>query len=87
MGYSVRTSEFGKMSEKDKARAVSELARRAFESNGQAGQIDARIDEFERRYGFDSRQLLQALTEGRLSETDEIADWLWLLNFRSNRVS
>ncbi len=83
MGYSVRTSEFGKMSEKDKARAVSELARRAFESNGQAGQID----EFERRYGFDSRQLLQALTEGRLSETDEIADWLWLLNFRSNRVS
>jgi hypothetical protein len=88
MSYSVSTSEFGKMSEKERTEAVRRLARGAFESsNGQAGEIDRQIDEYERRFGFDSRHLMELLMEGEISETDEVSDWLWLLNFRRERVS
>ena len=88
MTYSVSTSEFGKMSDKERAEAVRKLAHGAFESsNGQSGEIDAQIDEFERRYKLKSSELLQLLAEGELSETDEISDWLWLLNFRKGRLS
>ena len=88
MGYSVKIAEFSEMSEEARAEAVHKLVQGAFAaSNGQSGHIDAQIDEFEREYGFDSRHLLKELSEGRLSETDEISDWLWLLNFRRDRVS
>ena len=88
MAYSVSTSEFGKMSERERAEAVRKLARGAFESsNGQAGEIDAQIDEYERKYNFDSRHLMELLMKGELEETNEISDWLWLLNFRRERVS
>ena len=83
MPYSVSTSEFGRMSEKQKAEAVSKLVRAAFKSpNGQAKQLDAQIEEFERQYGITSKRLLEELSAGRRKETDKISDWLWLLNLR-----
>src|SRR5947209_4796748 len=83
VSYSISTSEFGKMSKRQRAEAVKRLARGAFESsNGQAGEIDAQIDEYERKFGYNSRHLMELLIEGKLSETDEVSDWLWLLNFR-----
>jgi hypothetical protein len=88
MAYSVSTSEFGKMSDKEKAEAVRKLARGAFESpNGQTGEIDAQLDDFEAKYGFDSRELVRRLAAGEETETDAISEWLWLLNFRRERVS
>lgn len=88
MAYSIGTSEFREMDEKQRAEAVKRLARGAFESsNGQAGEIDRQIDEYERKYKFDSRRLMELLMEDELTETDEISDWLWLLNFRRERVS
>ncbi len=88
MAYSLGTSEFREMDEKQRADAVRRLARGAFESsNGQAGEIDRQIDEYERKYEFDSRRLMELLMEDELTETDEISDWLWLLNFRRERVS
>lgn len=76
------------MDGKQRADAVRRLARGAFESsNGQAGHIDAQIDDHERLHGFDSRRMMEMLMEGELTETDEISDWLWLLNFRRERVS
>jgi len=86
--YSVSTSEFGKMSDKEKAEAVRKLARGAYESrNGQFAEIDAQIDEYERKYEFDSSIMLEQLAAGKITETDEISDWLWLLNFRRERLS
>lgn len=88
MAYSVSTSELREMSEKQRAEAVRRLAHGAFESsNGDAGHIDAQIDEYEARYGFDSRELTRLLMAGEQQETDEVSDWLWLLNFRRERVS
>jgi hypothetical protein len=88
MAYSVSTSEFGKMSEKERAEAVRKLARGAFESsNGQVSEIDAQIDRYEDKFGFDSRHLMELLANDAVEETDEISDWLWLLNFRKERVS
>ncbi len=88
MAYSVSTSEFGQMTKKEKAEAVRKLARGAFESSdGQVGEIDRQIDEYERKYGFDSRRLIELLIEGELTETNEVSNWLWLLNFRRERVS
>lgn len=88
MAYSVSTSEFGKMSDKEKAEAVRKLARGAFESsNGQPSEIDAQIDEFERMHKLSSREMLEWLASGELTETDEISEWLWLLNFRRERLS
>lgn len=88
MTYSVSTSEFGKMDEKQRAEAVRQLAHGAFESsNGQAGEIDRQIDAYERQYGFDSRELVRRLAADEETETNEVSDWLWLLNFRRERVS
>ena len=88
MSYSVSTSEFREMDEKQRAEAVRRLAHGAFESsNGQAGQIDAQIDAYENKYGFDSRELMKRLMAGEQDETNEVSDWLWLLNFRRERVS
>lgn len=88
MTYSVSTSDFGKMDEKGRAEAVRRLARGAFESsNGQAGEIDRQIDEYEHKYGFDSRELIRRLAAGEETETSEVSEWLWLLNFRRERVS
>jgi len=88
MSYSVSTSEFGKMSDKERAEAVRKLARGAFESsNGQPSEIDAQIDEFERLHKINSRELLELLAEDKITETDEISEWLWLLNFRRERLS
>jgi hypothetical protein len=88
MSYSVSTSEFGKMSDKERAEAVRKLARGAFESsNGQPSEIDAQIDEFERLHKINYRELLELLAEDKITETDEISEWLWLLNFRRERVS
>lgn len=88
MTYSVSTSEFGKMDENERAEAVRRLARGAFESrNGQSAEIDAQIDEYERRYELDSSEMLEQLAAGKITETDEISDWLWLLNFRRERLS
>jgi hypothetical protein len=88
VAYSVSTSEFRQMTEKEKAEAVKKLARGAFESSDRhAGEIDRQIDEYERKYGFDSRRLMELLMEGELTETNEVSDWLWLLNFRRERVS
>ena len=88
MPYSVSTSEFGKMDEKERAEAVKRLARGAFESsNGQAGEIDRQIDAYEERYGFDSRKLTERLVSGEQQETEEVSDWLWLLNVRRESVS
>jgi len=88
MAYSVSTSEFGKMSEKERAEAVRKLARGAFESsNGQVSEIDAQIDRHEDKFGFDSRRLIELLANDAIEETDEVSDWLWLLNFRKERVS
>ena len=88
MSYSVSASEFGKMSEQEKAEAVRKLARGAFESsNGRAGEIDDRIDALEDEYGFDSRELIERLEAGKETETEAISEWLWLLNFRRERLS
>ncbi len=89
MTYSVRLSEFRKMNERQRADAVRRLARGAFESSSgpEAGEIDRQIDEYERKYGFDSRHLVKLLIEDELTETNEISDWLWLLNFRRERLS
>ena len=88
MAYSVSTSEFRKMDKEQRDEAVRRLARGAFESsNGHAGEIDRQIDEYERKYGFDSRELMRRLMAGEQDETNDVSDWLWLLNFRRERVS
>ena len=88
MTYSVSTSEFGKMDERERAEAVRRLAHGAFESsNGHAGEIDRQIDAYERQYGFNSRELMERLMAGEQEETNDVSDWLWLLNFRRERVS
>ncbi len=83
MPYSVSTSELSKMSEEQRAEAVSKLVQGAFEShNGRRRRIDDEIKQFELKYGITSEQMLKELSEGRLRETDAISDWLWLLNLR-----
>jgi hypothetical protein len=76
------------MSEKKRLEALRELARRAHESaDGKPDEIDEQIDEYERRYELDSRTMLELLAAGEIAETDEISDWLWLLNFRRDKLS
>lgn len=83
MNHSVRMSEFREMSEDQRAEAVNELVRTAFESpNGQTERLDTEIREFELRYEVSSERLIEELYEGVCTETADIARWLWLLDLR-----
>jgi hypothetical protein len=83
MPYSVGMTEFREMSEAQRAEAVSKLVGGAFESeNGQAAELDAQIEEYERKYGLPSEHMLRKLAEGEIQETSEICSWLMLLHIR-----
>lgn len=63
---------------------IVEGARRP--ANGKVEEIDAQIREFERLYELPSEDMVASVSNGTLTETDEVASWLMLIDLRE-RVS
>jgi len=72
------------MSEEQTVEAVNKLVSDALSesADGEAKRLERELHALEDKYGFDSLCLLHKLSSGEVKETDEIADWLWLLNLR-----
>lgn len=86
MGYTVKLTELGQMTQNEQAEVLTELVASAqSKRNGQAAILSARIRTYEQRYEMSSSTLLAGLKHGGLKETADIATWLFLLNARDNR--
>ena len=80
---SVRLSELRGLSQEERTRRLSSLARAAFAApNGEVEKLDARIRVFECKYEKRSDHMLQDFNEGKIRETADIASWLVLLRAR-----
>ena len=55
-------------------------------SNGFGAATTARIRAFEQRYEISSETLLDELRTGRRKETAEVAEWLFLLQLKSQEA-
>lgn len=83
MAHAVRISELYSLTPSEREAALARLIEEALRpSNGGEASIDARIREFELRYEMSSEELLKRLEGEQQAETDEIAEWLFMLQFR-----
>lgn len=73
------------MTAEDRTKALTALTDAARRDGAEMHSIlEARVRQFEMRYTLTSTEMLRALTDGRLSETPDIAEWLFLLNALSS---
>ena len=85
MAYHYRLSELATLPVAERQRALERLVESAKSGrNGQASLLNERIRRFELRYEMHSDDLRAKLRAGELSETAEIAQWLFLLAAREN---
>jgi hypothetical protein len=82
-----RFSDLARMSPEDQSAVLVAVARRASAPvSGARVVLDSRIRDYEIRYEMTSAELRARLAAGGQRETTEIADWLFLLDARDNRV-
>lgn len=88
MGYAIKTRELAGMMPGERTLVLEEVVAAAkAPRNGQAAVIDNRIRQFEERYERTSDELIRGLADGKIRETAEIAQWLFWLDIRANRVN
>ena len=83
---SIKLNALAALSEREREQVLTELIQSArLPRNGQASALDARIREYEIRFEMTSEELHEQLRAGRLIETAEIAQCLFLLDARDDR--
>ncbi len=87
MSHQVRMSELSNMDPGQRTRALESLVRATRSGRVNSSALDARIRKLEQRYEISSADLRKQLREGRMKETAEIAEWLFLLDARPDCVS
>ena len=81
----IKLNALAALSEREREQVLTELIQSArLPRTGQASALDARIREYEVRFEMTSEELHQQLRAGRLRETAEIAQWLFLLGARDD---
>ncbi len=85
MANAIRVHDQQSLSPSDRNQAIKALVNEAVApiSGGQAYAIKARIHQFEARYEFPSEQLSARLREGRIAETADVAEWLFVLRLKT----
>jgi hypothetical protein len=84
MAYKVTDAALLKMKPAARKKALTRLVEDArAPRNGQAGEIDTLILQYELRYEMSSSELLKRLANRTQRETADIADWLFWLNVRN----
>ncbi len=80
MPYRITLSELALLNEEDRDRALTSLVDAARRDGAEMRSIlEARVRRFEAQYKLTSEAMLVELGEGRLAETPDIAEWLFLL--------
>jgi hypothetical protein len=83
----VRLSDLARMAPGERSGVLMALTAEAHaETTGGRQVLGSRIKEYEVRYELSSADLRRRLAAGEQRETAEIADWLFLLDARDNRV-
>lgn len=79
----LRTSKLAKMTARERDRALGDLVAAArAPRNGQAAGIDARIAEYEQKYGMTSETMRARFAAGELADNEDTSSWLMLLAAR-----
>ena len=87
MAYTIRLADLASMTEREADSVCEELARSVgAPRNGELLVLNAQIGTLEMRYEMSSDEMRSRLENGLLSETADIARWLYLLDARDNRV-
>lgn len=82
--YSLLTTDLRAMTEEERRQALGAIVEQGRGiQNGERAVLNARIRVFEERYEMTSSEMRQALRDGRLRETAEIARWLFWVEARS----
>jgi hypothetical protein len=81
MGYRLKLSDVGKMTDEELLAAIEEMRR----NPSPVSDIDDRILEFEKAYEMSSDEMQRQLNNNEIRETADICNWLMLLHTR-NRI-
>lgn len=87
MSHQVRISELSNMDTAQRTRALESLVQATRSGRMNSSALDARIRKLEQRYEISSADLRKQLRDGRIKETAEIAEWLFLLDARPDCVT
>lgn len=81
MLHQVTSEDLSGLSIEERLELLDSLAdpSKAFNGSG-AAYLKGHIEEFEERFRMTSEEMLCALREGRIEETDQIASWLFYLD-------
>lgn len=81
MLHQIKSSDLAGLSLEDRLELLGSLADPSNASNGSGtAYLQGHIEEFEERFRMTSEEMLCALEEGRIEETDQIASWLFYLD-------
>jgi hypothetical protein len=85
MAYSVKSSDLANMSEPERGQVLGALVNAALhETEAGDALLRERIREFELRYEMSSDEMRAEYSQGKVRETAEIAQWLFLLETIDN---
>lgn len=82
MAHTVRLAALYALPPAQREAALRDLLDRALgPANGHLAQVRAQVAEFERRYEMSSAELIRRLERDEQVETDDVAEWLFLLQW------
>jgi hypothetical protein len=81
----VLLSELTNLPAHERERVLSDLVLSS--PNGEARELDQRLNEYETRYEMSSKTMREKYRSGHLRETADICRWLILLNVKDQLVS
>lgn len=85
MPYRIASTELANMTPETRNKAMTDLIQAAKNDGASTrAALEARVHQFELRYELTSEEMLQALSGGEMTETAEIAEWLFLLGAMSD---
>ena len=80
MPYRISSTELARMSRDNRKKALTALVDASRRDGAETlALLKARIHQFEIRYEKTSEDMLRALADGTMTETAEVAEWLFLL--------
>jgi hypothetical protein len=80
----IRLADFGVMTESEQLSTLDRLLNGPQE---EVSAVDAGIRRYELRYEMSSDEMRRKVAAGEIRETAEVADWLFLLRARPDRVA
>lgn len=84
MRKSIKLSDFAKLSQEEKDKAIQELLKAVMEppTPEELAELDAKILTYETKYGIPTDKIHESIDNGTLKETNEVCSWIMLANLR-----